>query len=45
MLPLQKEKIIKKIDDARDSLTRDELHEIAKFCDSIIVERFIRGGK
>ena len=35
MLPLQKEKII-------NHLTRDELHEIAKFCDDIIVERFIK---
>lgn len=42
MLPLQKEKIIDKIDNAKNHLTRDELHEIAKFCDDIIVERFIK---
>ena len=39
------EKILEKIDSARNDLTRDELHSIAKFADDIIVERFIKGGE
>ena len=37
--------IIEKIDSARNELSRDELHQIAKFADDIIVERFIKGGE
>lgn len=44
-LPYQFDKIIEKIDNARNDLTRDELHSIAKFADDIIVERFIKGGE
>lgn len=44
-LPYQFDKIIEKIDAARNDLTRDELHSIAKFADDIIVERFIKGGE
>jgi|TARA_R100000081_G_C4796313_1_gene161095 hypothetical protein len=44
-LPYQFDKIIEKIDSARNELSRDELHQIAKFADDIIVERFIKGGE
>ena len=42
-LPLQLEKILAKIENSRNELTRDELHKISKYCDDIIVERFIKG--
>jgi len=42
MLLLQQEKIIASINHAKNVLSRDELHEIAKLCDDIIVERFIK---
>ena len=36
------DKILKNIKDNKNKLDRDELHRIAKYCDDIIVERFIK---
>ena len=29
----------------RDKFSRDDLHQIAKYADDIIVDRFIKGGE
>tara|TARA_R110000796_G_scaffold170121_6_gene287004 strand:+ start:5066 stop:5203 length:138 start_codon:yes stop_codon:yes gene_type:complete len=38
-------KVILLIANNRDQFSRDDLHSIAKYADSLIVERFILGGK
>ena len=38
-------RIIQMLAGNRDLFTRDDLHEIAKYADDIIVERFILGGE
>ena len=42
---IQKQRIILLLAGNRDLFTRDDLHEIAKYADDIIVERFIVGDE
>jgi len=38
-------KVILLIANNRDKFSRDDLHSIAKYADSVIVDRFILGGE